>query len=109
VAAISAIGRGQELRPICEALNWESTLDLDAIKQKLKSYILQEFLPGENPDALNDDVALVTDGILDSLASLKLVSYLEEEFGIEVAAHEVDADHLNSLDLIARFVLEKRG
>jgi acyl carrier protein len=87
----------------------ESTLDLEAIKQKVKSYILHEFLPGESPEALTDDVALVTDGILDSLASLRLVSYLEEEFGIEVAAHEVDADHLNSLDLIARFVLEKRG
>jgi acyl carrier protein len=37
------------------------------------------------------------------------VSYLEEEFGIEVAAHEIDADHLDSLDLIASFVLEKRG
>jgi len=84
-------------------------LDLEAIKQKVKNYILQEFLPGESPEALTDDVALVTDGILDSLASLRLVSYLEEEFGIEVAAHEIDADHLDSLDLIARFVLEKRG
>ena len=84
-------------------------MDLEAIKQKVKSYILQEFLPGESPEALTDDIALVTDGILDSLASLRLVSYLEEEFGIEVAAHEIDADHLDSLDLIAGFVLEKRG
>ncbi|TIX74809.1 MAG: acyl carrier protein, partial [Mesorhizobium sp.] len=40
-----------------------------------KDFILKEFLPGERPENLTDSTELITDGILDSLATLKLVAY----------------------------------
>jgi acyl carrier protein len=79
------------------------------IIEKVKTFVLDEFLPGEDPDELEPDTELVTSGILDSLAVLKLVTFLEEEFGIEVAAHEADEEHLDTLTLIARLVSAKRG
>ncbi|PYK03623.1 MAG: acyl carrier protein, partial [Verrucomicrobia bacterium] len=48
--------------------------DENAIKAALKTYILNEFLPGEDPAALTDTTALVTTGILDSIAVLKAVT-----------------------------------
>jgi acyl carrier protein len=83
--------------------------DSQAIHDKVKEFILKEFLPGEDPSALTDSTALMTTGILDSLATLKLVTYLEEEFGIVVDAHEADAENLNTLEDIVRLVSSKLG
>lgn len=76
----------------------------DNVKEKIKSFILEEFLPGEDPAALTDSTALVTGGILDSLATLKLVAFIEEEFGVELHAYEMDAEHLDNLTKIAELV-----
>jgi acyl carrier protein len=84
-------------------------MDINAIKAAVKDYILEEFLPGERPEALTDSTALVTGGILDSLATLKLVAFLEEHYGISVEAHETDADHLDTLPTIAKLVLSKKS
>jgi len=81
----------------------------DAVKAAVKSYILEEFLPGERPDALTDETGLITEGILDSLATLRLVSFLEKEFSIKIEPHEVDAEYLNTLPDIARLVESKLG
>ncbi|MDH3692372.1 MAG: acyl carrier protein, partial [Gammaproteobacteria bacterium] len=58
-------------------------------KEAVKAYILQEFLPGENPEALEDSTPLITGGILDSIATVKLASFLEQHFDIELQAHEM--------------------
>lgn len=84
-------------------------MDQAAIRDKVKAYILEQFLPGEDPDELADDTPLMTTGILDSLATLKLVTYLEEEFDIAVEAHEADAENLDSLERIVALVSGKKG
>jgi len=81
----------------------------DPIKSAVKSFILEEFLPGERPEALTDDTGLVTEGVLDSLATLRLVSFLEKQFNVSLAPHEVDAEYLNTLPSIAALVRSKLG
>jgi acyl carrier protein len=81
----------------------------EAIKSTVKRFILDEFLPGERPDALTDQTPLVAEGVLDSLATLRLVSFLEKEFKIALAPHEVDAEYLNTLPTIAALVRSKLG
>jgi acyl carrier protein len=73
----------------------------------VKQFILDQFLPGEDPAELTETTPLITGGILDSLATMKLVAFLEERFGIEIAPHETDVDHLNTLDLISELVTSK--
>ena len=82
---------------------------MEATKIQIKEYILNEFLPGENPDELTDTTPLITGGILDSLAVLKLVAYLEETFGIEIQPHETGVDYLNTVPEIAQLVQAKSG
>lgn len=82
-------------------------MDRHAIHDRVKAYILTEFLPGEDPDELADDTPLMTTGILDSLATLKLVTFLEQEFDIAVEAHEADAENLDTLGLIVALVAGK--
>jgi acyl carrier protein len=78
------------------------------MKQEIKSYILQEFLPGEDPELLTDSTPLVTGGILDSIATMKLAAFLEERFHIELQAHEMSVDYLNSVADIVRLVQSKQ-
>ena len=81
----------------------------DEIQSAVKNFILAEFLPGEDPDELQVDTPLITGGILDSIATLKLVAFLEEQFGVSIAAHEADIDHLNTLSDIAALVRGKQS
>jgi acyl carrier protein len=75
----------------------------------VKEYILQTFLQGEDPQNLAPDTELIRSGVLDSLATLDLVAFLEQRFDIELAAHDVDASNLGTLDDIDRLVQSKRA
>lgn len=79
------------------------------IKEELRQYILSEFLPGESPANLTDDTPLRTSGILDSVSTLRLVTFVEERYGIEVEAHEAGVENFDRIDTIASFVESKGG
>ena len=84
-------------------------MDQETIKATVKNFILNEFLPGEDPAALTDTTALVTTGILDSIAVLKVVTFLENQFGITIEPHEAVVENLNTLSDIARLVMSKKS
>jgi acyl carrier protein len=79
----------------------------DAVKQRIKNYLLQEFLPGEDPEELTDTTPLISGGILDSIAILKLVMFMEEAYKVDFAPHEVDKEHLDTLAGIVSLLMSK--
>ena len=83
--------------------------DPQEIKARLKAYILSEFLPGESADNLANDTPLRTSGILDSLSTIKLVSFVEETFGVEIEAHETGIQDFDRIEDIAGLVARKQG
>jgi len=83
------------------------TLTMQEIREAIKAYILEEFLPGEKPAELSDSTPLITGGILDSLATIKLVEFLEKRFQIRIQAHETMVDYLNNISDIAKLVHSK--
>lgn len=83
--------------------------DRDEVVRAIRDYVLREFLPGEGPEALDRSPGLMTGGILDSLSIVSLVEFLEERYGVELKAHELDVEHLDRVEDIAELVLAKRG
>lgn len=81
----------------------------DSPKEAVRQFILTEVLDGGSAEDLKDDTELVTSGVLDSLSSLKVVSFLEERFGIRVDSHEVDAEFLNTISDIEKLVIRKQA
>ncbi|MDP6538821.1 MAG: acyl carrier protein [Planctomycetota bacterium] len=79
----------------------------EQIQASVKQFILSEFLSGEDADELEPTTPLVSAGILDSIATLKLVTFLEEQFSVQIEAHEADVDHLNTVEDISNLVLSK--
>lgn len=80
---------------------------MEKIEEELRQYILTKFLPGETASNLRDDTELQDSGILDSVGTLELVSFLEKKYGIEVEAHEANPEDFDSIASIARFVKAK--
>lgn len=74
----------------------------------IKTFILNEYLPGEDPAALTDTTPLMTTGILDSIAVLKLVTFLEKQFGITIEPYEAVVENLNTLSDMARLIISKK-
>ena len=82
---------------------------MEKIGERVKAFIMQEFLPGEDPDQLSESMPLISGGILDSLATLKVVAFLEETFGIKVEPYETDEDNFGTIADIERLVQEKQS
>jgi acyl carrier protein len=78
------------------------------MRETLRDFILTEFLPGELPGNLRDDTPLRTSGIVDSLGTLRLVSFVEQRFGIVVEAHEAGIENFDTINDIVAFVGRKQ-
>ena len=77
------------------------------MREKIRNYILSEFLYGEDPRNLKDAARLFTTGVLDSVAVLNLVIFIEREWNIEIAAHEVNVLNFDRVDDVIAFVEAK--
>jgi len=81
----------------------------EEMKATIKDYILREFLPGENPDSLMDTTPLITGGVLDSIATIKLITFLEQRYEIKIEPHEMNADYFDFLPDIAALVKARQA
>jgi acyl carrier protein len=80
---------------------------MDKIKEDVRDFILREFFPDEDAKQLGDDVALASTRLLDSLSMLRLVAFLEENYGFEAAPSEVTFENLDTITAIASYVRSK--
>lgn len=79
------------------------------LKNAIRSYITAEVFNGNTPPEFNDDQKLVSTRFMDSIVTLNLVSHFEELLKIELQAHEVTMDNLDSINLITDFLASKAG
>ena len=79
----------------------------ESIESRLRAYLRDEVLAAEDAGELTDSTALVSSGVLDSIATLGLTAFLKDEFGVALAAHEVNVDNLDTIERIAALVRAK--
>ena len=78
------------------------------IKELVRSFLIREFFRSEDHDSLSAEQPLVTSGLLDSVATLKLVLFLEEQFGIMIDTADIADGQLDTLNSIESLVQLKR-
>lgn len=78
-------------------------------KQKLRSYILQNFLFTEDESALNNSDSFLAKGLIDSTGIMEVIFFLQEEFEIQVEDTEMIPANLDSVDNILAFVARKKA
>ena len=76
---------------------------MDKIKLKIKEFIIENFLFGEESD-LNNDTSFLEEGIIDSTGVLELIEFLEEEFEIEIDDEDMIPENLDSLNNLETFI-----
>ncbi len=77
---------------------------------KIERFILDELLLGGNGRAAIDpDEPLVSSQILDSLALLRLILFLEEQFGITIDDGELVPDNFQTINLVKTFIDQKKA
>ena len=79
---------------------------MDTQKQ-IHDFMLAEF--ASERSSFSPDENLLAQGIIDSLGILKLVTFLEERFGIETTDDDLVPENFATLTLIKSFVEKKCG
>lgn len=78
----------------------------EAIIEQTTRYIAQDVLGGRDI-GLNETTLLLEWGIINSLEMVKLLSFIREQFGVEVPTDKLVADSFTSISSIADLILEQ--
>ncbi len=77
------------------------------IREKVRAFIVTNFFLDLSEIELEDGTSFLETGIIDSTGIMEVVTYIQEEFGIEIEDREILPENLDSLRLIGRFVSGK--
>lgn len=80
--------------------------------EQIRTLILSQLQPsiataGLQPDELGDDLDLLTEGLIDSIGIVELVSALEKTLGVTIDFAELDPEHLTVLGPLCRYLAAK--
>jgi acyl carrier protein len=74
----------------------------------LAQFVRDELLHGRKVN-LTDDADLLSAGIVDSLGILRLVAFIEEQFGLKVPDEDVVFENFQSLSAMGSYVSQRLG
>lgn len=72
----------------------------------IKNFIVENFLFG-NAEGLKDDTSFLEEGIIDSTGVLELITFIEDEYSIQVDEEEMIPDNLDSIGKIVQYIERK--
>ena len=78
-------------------------------KDKIRKFVINNFLLGDDNQILNDNASFLEQGIIDSTGILELVSFVQETFDIRIEDMELMPDNLDSLNKLEAFIAKKQG
>lgn len=82
---------------------------MNETREKVRTFILSNYMAGLDPSALKDDVSLERSHIVDSARVLDLIMFIEETFGFEVSNDDATPENFDTVENIVGYVDRKRG
>jgi acyl carrier protein len=76
----------------------------DLVRDKVRDFILQNYLFTTDPAALGLDDSLLERGVVDSSGMMEIIFFIEEHLGVKMREDEMVPDNLDSVNKIARYV-----
>ncbi|WP_098748982.1 acyl carrier protein [Paenibacillus sp. EZ-K15] len=74
------------------------------IKQKIRSFIESNLVVFEDEAVFTDDDHIFQKGFVNSLFAMKLLSYIEQEFGFTVRNEDLDIANFSTLNNIVKLI-----
>ena len=81
---------------------------MTAIKQKLRDFVIDNFLFGQQSDMVADDQSFLKNGIIDSTGVLELINFVEVQYGITAEDEELVPENLDSIQNLVQFIERKK-
>jgi len=78
-------------------------------RTQIRAFITELLHDHDDARAFGDDESLVKSGRLDSLSVVKLVSFLEMQFGVDFTRVEFEPDRFDSVAEIEGVILESQA
>jgi len=79
------------------------------VENALRHFIATELMYAEDENALRPDEPLLGSGIVDSLGIMRLVSFIEERFGVVVPEEDLIPEHFQTVQHLAALVQRLQG
>ncbi|MEU9705427.1 acyl carrier protein [Streptomyces sp. NPDC014870] len=76
------------------------------VTAEIRTYLVTEFLAGEDSSDLTDDYDLIDSGVIDSLGLVRLISHIASRYGVPVDDIDFGPDDFRTLTAITRLVRE---
>ena len=80
---------------------------MDETEKRVREFIVDSFLFGQEDDQLANDTSLLQAGVIDSTGVLELVVFIEENYAVKVDDDELVPENLDSITNLARFINSK--
>lgn len=74
----------------------------------IERFIIDEILLGDSQTKIDPDQSLINSGVLDSLALIRLIGFVEEQFGVTIEDDEVIPDNFETIAAMSTFLAQKR-
>ena len=78
-----------------------------ARKDQIREFIRESLASAKGITSFSDSESLMENGVIDSLGIFRLVSFLEDTFGVRIGDEEITAENLSSVDTIENLVIKK--
>ena len=76
-------------------------------QDKIRSFIVENFLFGDTTQDLSDNVSLIENNIIDSTGVLELVGFVETTFDVTVADADIVPANFDTIGKLAGFIASK--
>jgi acyl carrier protein len=78
------------------------------VKEKVRAFVL-EYAAGKGLTEVKDDEPLLTNNIIDSLGSFRMIAFLEETFPLTIEDTDMVPENFQTLNDVENFVAGKLG
>jgi acyl carrier protein len=80
-----------------------------SIELQIREYLIQNVLFSDNAFEFDNNDSFLEKGIIDSVAVMELVFFVEEQFNIAITDHEIIPDNFDSVNNLAHFIRSRQN
>ena len=78
------------------------------VETAIERFVVDELMLGDSNTKIDPNESLISSGVLDSLALLRLIAFLEEQMGVTVDDSEVIPENCETINEIKSFIEKKK-
>ncbi|MDP1832131.1 MAG: acyl carrier protein [Geothrix sp.] len=80
---------------------------MSSVTPEIRGFISRNFLFSDKGFQYGDDASFLEEGIIDSLGIMELVAFVEKQYNISVADHELLPGNFDSVSKLSSFIASK--